>query len=68
MQRAAGPTPLGPRKRKKINYADSPAHRRKLEIDTPSKVQEEIDNATDNASLASGMSSQSDDELEVSLS
>ena len=60
MQKAAGPTPLGPRKRRKINYADSP-HRRKLEIETPSKLQ-----GTENISEASvGDSSGSDEEVEV---
>lgn len=30
MQKAAGPTPLGPRKRSRVNYADSPQMRKKM--------------------------------------
>ena len=30
VQKAAGPTPLGPRKRKKVNYAQSPANQKAL--------------------------------------
>lgn len=66
MQKAAGPTPLGPRKRRKVNYADSPANRRKLEMGTSGKVKEETD---DNVSLTSaateGSSQYDDEELEV---
>ena len=61
VQKAAGPTPLGPRKRKKVNYAQSPANQKALaKAKEGDKLSGEDTNGQDDDNEYSGSGSDSE--------
>ena len=65
LQRAAGPTPLGKRKRSRVNYADSPKNRKGAKQDKAPKAPNSAASNQETSYVANDSDSDSDSDAEV---